>query len=112
MLLRGGEDRLTECNGFQIIPTANLRLLLVFQSTQQLGHGADEGVGKPDFLPARLEPVAGLLFRREVQCARRSGRVTWPTDGTARQAFGPLDTPAEVDIALGTFPRRPGPDVI
>src|SRR5262249_30200687 len=57
MFPRRREHRFAQGDGLEVIAAADLGFDIVFQGAQELGHGADEGVGEPDFLPARLEPV-------------------------------------------------------
>src|SRR5262245_51637653 len=75
MLLTRRIDRRAQRHGLYIIPTADFRFGSILDSAKKLGHGADERVRKPDFPPARLEPIAGLPFCREVERARRTRRV-------------------------------------
>src|SRR5207244_10350609 len=71
-----------------------------------------ECIRKPHFLPTWLEPIAWLLFGREVERTRRSRRVAWPTDGAAGEAVGPFDAPADADVTLRAFAGWAGPDVV
>src|SRR5438270_486699 len=47
-------------DGLKVVLAADFGFRAVFQGAQELGHGADESVGKPDFLPARLLAAAAL----------------------------------------------------
>ena len=107
-----GEDGRTQGQRFEIVPAADLGLGAVFQGTQQLGHRADESVRKPDFRPARLDPLIRSVPRRVVECAGHAGRIAGPADGAAHHAVGPLDTPVNADVGGTSLTARPGPDVI
>src|SRR5437879_529543 len=111
MLLGRGEYRLAERDRLDVVAAADLRLDAIFDCAQELGHRADEGIGEPHFRPARRQPTWPLL-RGEIERAWRLGGVARPTDGAAREAVGPFDAPANGDVALGTFARGAGPDVV
>src|SRR5262245_39573202 len=112
MLLRGHKHRLAQRDRLQIVTPADLWLCAVLDGAQKLRHRADESVGKPHFLPARRQPIAGLLVRGEIEGARRFGRIARPADCAARQSVGSFDAPADIDVALGTLTGRAGPDVV
>src|SRR6266478_2568604 len=78
MIARRGERRLAQGDGLDIIPATDLGLGAVFHGAQQLRHRANEGVGKPHFLPAWRHPVAGLLFGCEVERTGSACRITRP----------------------------------
>ncbi len=80
---------------------------------KQLGHRADEGVGEPDLVPARLDASRRrVACVREVERARRPGRVARPADRAAGQPVGPFDPPADADVAGRPLAGRAGPDVV
>src|SRR5262249_10247914 len=109
MLLSRGVNRFAQRDRLQVVAAGDFRLDAVFESAQELRDGADEGLGEPGFGPARRKPVAGLLLGGEIERARCVGGVARPADGAAGQAFRPLDTPADVDVALGALAGGAGP---
>src|ERR1700722_18695219 len=112
MLLRGGEDRFAKRNRFEVVAAADLRLGGVFHGAQELCHGADECIGEPDFSPPRLQPVARLLLRLEVERERCAGGIAGPTDGAACQAVGSIDAPANEVVVLSSFARGACPNIV
>ena len=112
MLLDGQVAGVDQRHGAEIVAPADLGLGAFFQCAQQLGHRSDKGVREPDFVPARLEPVAGPVAGGEVQGAGRAVRVVRPADGAAGQALASFDAPTDADIGLGALAGRPRPDVV
>ncbi len=108
MVTRPGKHGLAQGYRFEVIAAADFRLRAVFQSTQELGHRANEGIREPSFLPVRLQPVPRLLFGAERERAGSLGGVAWPADRAACEAVGPFDAPADEDVAFGA--SRQGPD--
>ena len=114
MLRRGGEDRLAERDRLEVVAAADFRLGAVLDRDEQLCHRADEGVGEPDFVPARLRSSSpGCCGVRVVERARRRARGTsasrWcprarPSVPSIRQRM-PM-SPADALLA------RPGPDIV
>ena len=100
MLGRRGEDRLAQGDRLDVVAAGDLRLGAVLDRDQQLRHRADEGVREPHVVPARAEPaVPGLLARAEFERARLARRVLRPADRPLHQPVGPLDPPADADVA-------------
>src|SRR5437763_1781202 len=57
-------------------------------------------------------PRARLLFGGEIQRAGRPYRIAWPADAAAGHAVCPFHAPTDVDVALCSFPRWPGPHIV
>src|SRR5205823_4423587 len=112
MLRRRSEDRLAQRQRFEIVATADLRFGPLFERTEQLGHRADESIGKPHLIPARLYPLAGAARRRVVECAGDARGISGPADRAAGHALGALDPPANADVRGSALPCWTGPDVV
>src|SRR6185369_8955046 len=97
---------------FQVVFAADFGLGAVLEGAEELCHGTDESVGKPDLLPAWLDPAAGEFFGGEVEGAGSFCRIGWPADGAPGQAVRPLDAPANIDVAWRAFPCRSSPDIV
>src|SRR5262245_56394989 len=106
------EDGRAQRDRLQVIASAYCRFATLFQSAQEFGHCAGEGIGKPNLGPTRLEPIAWLAARRKIERAGGSGRIAWPANGAAGQSLRPLHAPANCHIARTAFVGGPGPDII
>ena len=96
----------------QVASSGNFRFAILFECAQQLGHGADEGVGEPDGIPVWLVPGALIVDGGVAECAGCASGVVRPADGSQCQSCRSFDSPADSDVAAAAFASGSGPDII
>src|SRR5262249_50667612 len=101
MLPRRPITRFDERHRLQIVAAADFRFSVFFESAEELGHRAGEGVGEPDFVPSGLNPFTGIAGSRVVERARGGLGIFGPPNSSAAHPLGSFDTPTDADVFRG-----------
>ena len=96
-------------HGSQIVLSVQSWLGVILKGDEEVGHGADEGIRKPRFLPAWFVPLTAG-GGGEVDGAGSGLGIVGPADGATGEAFDSFDAPMDADVILGPF--GPCPNVV
>ena len=111
MFLGAAVGGLDQGHGLEVVAAADGRFLAGLERDEKLGHGADERVGEPAFVPGRRVKT-GVALGCVGDCRWGGVGILTPADVALGQAVEPLDAPLDSDVGRGTFTGGAGPSVV